>query len=106
MTFNDYTGWSTGELIITLTVCIFATYWTLRKKSARERLVLIVAGIVLVAVNFIVIATLPEGDTWRDRLPVFDILWSAATFICLIFNRMIQGRSSLGKKDKNPHEQQ
>lgn len=90
---DSYNVWSVRDLAITASVCLFATFWVFRNKSSRERVALIVAGIVLVMANFCVVFMM-RSETWRDRLPLYDILIWIATCVTVIFNRALKRNRS------------
>lgn len=85
---DSYNVWSVKDLAITASVCLIATFWVFRNKSSREKVALILAGIVMVIANFSVVFIM-RPETWRDRLPLYDIFFLIAVWIWMIFNRVI-----------------
>jgi hypothetical protein len=88
MTTDSYNVWSTRDLVIVTTVLALATFWVLRKKSTRERIAMVAAGIVLVLLNAAVFWLFKPKDQWRGALPLTDILLWIAALVCLLFNRI------------------
>jgi Ca2+/Na+ antiporter len=84
-----YNVWSVRDLVITASVCLIATVWIFRNKSWREKVALILAGIVVVIANVCVIFIV-RPERWRDRLPLYDILIWIATCVSVVFNRAIK----------------
>ena len=94
MATDSYNVWSVRDLVIVLSVCSVAAVWVLRNKSPRERFVLILAGVIVVIANGFILFALRPGNTWRDLLPLYDVLYWVAFYLSIVFNRMVRRHES------------
>lgn len=94
MATDSYNVWSVRDLVIVLSVCSIAAVWVLRNKSPRERFVLILAGVIVVIVNGFILFAVRPGNTWRELLPLYDVLYWIALYLGMSFNRMLRKHES------------
>jgi peptidoglycan/LPS O-acetylase OafA/YrhL len=102
---DSYQVWSAKDLILTGLVCSLATLWIVRGKSRRELVGLLAAAIILIAINlFIAIFFAP--NTWRDWLPLVDLMYWTLTIVFMAFNRAIKRGGSSKKQNQSVKPQQ
>jgi hypothetical protein len=94
MLTDSYNVWSVRDLVLTLSVCVFATFWILRNKSPRERLLLLLAGIVLILVNIGIVVIVGLEKASQGGLAFYDLFFWATTLVCSFFNKLVKPRKS------------